>query len=109
MARAMLREISVPLAGSDYSAACLVLTELVTNVIRHGCSENDDMGVEIFRSSGRLRFHVTQSGPLYDPEKIRRNPGETGGWGLLILDRLCSGWGVDVDIKGVWAELAVDP
>lgn len=87
----------------------MVLTELVTNVIRHGCfSEHDDMGVEIFRSKGCLRLHVTQSGPLYDPGEIRRNPGETGGWGLLILDRLCSGWGVDVDIKGVWAELALE-
>lgn len=111
MARGMLRNLSVPLSASDFSAACLVLTELVTNVIRHGCtSEDEEMGVDIWRSEGSLKLHVSQPGPLYDPDLIpRRKPGEAGGWGLLLLDRLSSGWGVDADSSGAWAELVVDP
>lgn len=111
MARGMLRQLSVPLSGNDFSAACLVLTELVTNVIRHGCSsEDDEMEVDIYRSEGSLEMHVTQPGPLYDPDLIpRRKAGEGGGWGLLLLDRLCSGWGVDAGASQAWAELTVDP
>lgn len=93
------------------SAACLVLTEMVTNAIRHGCtSEDDEMEVEVHRSDGSLKLQVSQPGPLHEPDLVpRRKPGEAGGWGLLILDRLCSGWGVDESSSGVWAELAVDP
>ncbi len=107
----MLRQLSAPLSGSDFSAACLVLTELVTNVIRHGCSsEDDEMGVDIYRSDGSLELRVSQPGPLYDPHLIpRRKAGESGGWGLLLLDRLSSDWGVDAGVLQVWAEMTVDP
>ncbi|CAN5878491.1 hypothetical protein BH23ACT12_BH23ACT12_09530 [soil metagenome] len=106
----MLRHLVVPLSRADLFAASLILTELVTNVIRHGCSgEDDELEVDIERSAGSLRIQVTQPGPLFDPrEVLRRPPKELGGWGLVMLDRLCSGWGVDHDQNAVWAELAVD-
>lgn len=107
----MLRQLAVPLARADLFAASLVLTELVTNAIRHGSSsENDEFEVDIKRSAGSLRILVTQKGPLFDAHQVLKGPPrELGGWGLLLLDRLCSGWGVDYDRNGVWAELAVDP
>jgi two-component sensor histidine kinase len=107
----MLRELTVPLSGGDLAAVSLVLTELVTNAIRHGCNDqSDDLHVDLYRSDGLVRISVTQTGGLYDPDEIRlREPGNTRGWGLLILDRLCSGWGVDSDAHGVWAEMAVEP
>jgi two-component sensor histidine kinase len=106
----MLRQLSVPLAGGDLAAASLVLTELVTNSIRHGCtSAEDQIDVFLQRSHGKLRIEVTQTGPLYDPDDIRsRLPGETRGWGVLLMDRMSSDWGVDPDRKLVWAELATE-
>ena len=104
----MLRQFSVPLAGGDLAAASLVLTELVTNAIRHGCtSADDEIDVTLVRSERVLRIEVTQTGPLYDPDEVRsRLPGETRGWGVLLMDRMSSCWGIDKDC--VWAELALD-
>jgi serine/threonine-protein kinase RsbW len=106
----MLRQFSVPLSGSDLAAASLVLTELVTNSIRHGCTSSDDQ-IDVFlqRSDGKLRMEVTQTGPLYEPDDVRsRRPGETRGWGVLLMDRMSSSWGVDSERKLVWAELATE-
>lgn len=110
-ARALLRGLAVPLSRADLSAASLVLTELATNAIRHGCnSEDGEFEVDIKRSAGSLRMLVTQKGPLFDAHQVLKEPPkEQGGWGLLLLDRLCSEWGVDHDSNGVWAELTVDP
>lgn len=104
----MLRRFSIPLAGGDLAAASLVLTELVTNAIRHGCEGSDDeIDVTLARSEGVLRIEVTQTGPLYDPDEVRsRLPGETRGWGVLLLDRMSSSWGIEKDC--VWAELALE-
>ncbi|MEX0790910.1 MAG: ATP-binding protein [Actinomycetota bacterium] len=110
-ARALLRDLAAPLSGPDLHAAGLVVTELVANAIRHGCAgEDDTFEIDIERSAASLRVLVTQSCPLFDAsEVLRRPPKELGGWGLVMLDRLCRGWGVDGDRNGVWAELAVNP
>ena len=107
----MLRHLAVPLSRADLSAASLVLTELATNAIRHGCGgEDDEFEVKIKRSAGSLRILVLQRGPLFDVHQVLKGaPRELGGWGLVLLDRFCSGWGVDHQLNGVWAELAVDP
>lgn len=92
------------------AAASLVLTELVTNAIRHGCESSDEeIDVALLRSRGTLRIEVAQTGPLYDPEEIRsRRPGETRGWGVLLMDRMSKSWGVDPDGNLAWAELELD-
>lgn len=103
----MLRQFSPPLSEGDLAAASLVLTELVTNAIRHGCDGSDDeIEVDLSRSQGTVRMEVTQTGPLYDPDEVRsRLPGETRGWGVLLMDRMSSRWGVQPDSRLVWAEL----
>jgi anti-sigma regulatory factor (Ser/Thr protein kinase) len=89
----------------------LALTELVTNVVRHGgCADKGaEMGVEIQRAQGRVRIEVSQPGPLYVLDEVRnRNVGVERGYGVLMLDRLCSSWGLDHENRLVWAEIAVD-
>ncbi|HEX2054461.1 MAG TPA: ATP-binding protein [Actinomycetota bacterium] len=109
-ARAMLRRLAAPLSKSDLSTAALVLTELVTNAIRHGCPEpGGEIEVAIRRSSGKIRFEVTQPRPLYDPQAVRvRKPGVDRGWGVLIVERLSSNWGLDGQSRTSWAEVPVD-
>lgn len=104
----MLRQFTVPLSGSDLAAASLILTELVTNAIRHGCtSPDDEVQVFLSRSERTLRIEVAQTGALYDPDDVRsRRPGETRGWGVLLMDRMSSKWGVEPAGNLVWAELA---
>lgn len=86
------------------------MTELVTNVVRHGCADQGaEMGVEIERALGLVRIQVSQPGPLYDLEAVRdRIAGRDRGYGVLLLDRLCSRWGLDHQNRLVWAEILVD-
>lgn len=109
-ARGSLRRLSVPLVGPDLATVSLVLTELVANVVRHGCADHDaQMGVEIRRARGLVRIEVTQPGPLYDLDAIRnRIVGRDRGYGVLLLDRLCRSWGLDHQNRLVWAEIVVD-
>jgi anti-sigma regulatory factor (Ser/Thr protein kinase) len=109
-ARGILRRLSVPLAGPDLATVSLVLTELVANVVRHGCADHGaEMGVEIQRAPDLVRLEVSQPGPLYDLDAIRnRSVGLERGYGVLLLDRLCRSWGLDHQNRLVWAEIAVD-
>jgi len=88
----------------------LVLTELITNAVRHGCPDSEaGVGVAILRAPGYLRFEISQSGPVLEPQQIRqRQAGVERGYGILILDRLCRAWGVDDGARMVWAEVPLD-
>lgn len=106
----MLRRLSIPLSKADGATASLVLTELVTNAVRHGCADpGAGIGVTVWRAPGHLRFEVAQSGPVHEPQEVRlRRPGVDRGWGVLILDQVCRSWDVDVEARKVWAEISVD-
>ena len=83
----------------------LVMTELVTNSIRHG-RVGSEHGVEVNVRVGdrALTLEVCDPGPGLDPEIIPE-PREEGGWGLVVVDRLSTQWGVRTnDHTCVWAE-----
>lgn len=84
--------------------AQLVLTELVTNALRHAGSR---CRVRARYVSGVLRLEVTDMG---GGNPNLRLPGELeeGGRGLLLVSALSTAWGVDALDDGrkvVWAEL----
>jgi serine/threonine-protein kinase RsbW len=74
----------------------LLVTELVTNAIRHGRLAPDDMVVlEIGVRGSTLRVEVADGGPGFDPATaLHRDPESTGGWGLLLVSRMAKRWGV---------------
>ena len=79
----------------------LLVSELVTNVVRHA---RTDLDLRI-----RLRFDtvclIVQDHSPLEP-RVREDPGY-GGWGLRLVDELALEWGVDQqpDGKAVWAVL----
>ena len=85
----------------------LLVTELVTNGVRHG-SERGAVQVAVAVHGERVRVEVSDAGRGFTPPAapIPRGDG-TGGWGLQLVDRVASTWGVEVDGGTcVWFELA---
>ena len=86
----------------------LVVSEVVTNSIRHGLSGGDGYVDLVLRVEGdRLRLEVVDDGPGFAPDPSPGRPDEPGGWGLYVVDSLADLWGVD-DSEGtrVWLEMA---
>jgi anti-sigma regulatory factor (Ser/Thr protein kinase) len=83
----------------------LLVTELVSNSVRHAHSETVVLRVLVGRAA--VLTEVSDEGPGFDPGD-RRPPGtDESGWGLFLVERLAQRWGVnhDDDVTKVWFEL----
>jgi anti-sigma regulatory factor (Ser/Thr protein kinase) len=85
----------------------LLVTELVTNGVRHG-SQRGPVGVAVTVDDDRVRVEVSDCGRGFSPPDAPMPHADgTGGWGLQLVDRVAAQWGVDVrDKTCVWFELA---
>jgi anti-sigma regulatory factor (Ser/Thr protein kinase) len=85
----------------------LVVSELVTNAVRHG-PDRGPIHLEV-RRDGVVRVEVQDQGEGF--ERPARPPPRpefpTGGFGLTVVDRLATGWGItrSGSTTMVWAEL----
>lgn len=81
----------------------LLVSEMVSNSIRHAeGSRSVEVRVRLGRRS--IRLEVEDRGPGFRPP--RAAPSASGGWGLVIVDRLARRWGVRSGPKTtVWLEL----
>ncbi len=88
--------------------ALLLLTELVTNAVRHGgVGPAEWLSVEVRLSESTVWVAVDDPGGSSTPSR-RSTTDEAGGWGLLLVDQIADRWGVSRDEPGtrVWFELA---
>jgi len=81
----------------------LLVTELVTNALRHGPADGV-VEVEATRRNDRLEVSVSDDSP--EPPVIRRpGPDAPGGRGMALVEALALRWGVRQhadDGKSVW-------
>jgi signal transduction histidine kinase len=87
----------------DHTATLLV-SEVVTNAIRHANMDSAERIVLAARlTDDWARIEVRDTGPGFDPD-VRHN---VPGYGLRMLDMLAARWGVDHDDQGtrVWFEI----
>ena len=94
------------LSGTAQEDALIVLSELVTNAIRHGGAQapTAEVAVHAALRGAVLRLEVTDPGPGFEPGG--HGPRADGGYGLHLLDRLATRWGVTGgDPVTVWVEL----
>jgi anti-sigma regulatory factor (Ser/Thr protein kinase) len=86
--------------------ALLLVSELVTNAIRHG---TPPVRLSLRLERDRLRVEVTDSSPAL-PELSRSSPDQLGGRGLQIVQLLAARWGASASPrrlgKTVWFELS---
>lgn len=83
----------------------LLVTELVTNSVRHTGARSVELQVLVGGSA--VRTEVTDAGPGFDPAKTGSPSSDHTGWGLFLVERLAERWGVDKNGGGtkVWFEL----
>ena len=92
-------------AQSASGDAVLVISELVTNALRHGLGEI--VARTALTDGGVLYLSVTDSGEEL-PELQPVDPSRIGGVGLHIVERLSSEWGISPFPGGktVWATMS---
>jgi len=85
----------------------LLVSEVVTNSIRHADSPSGaTVGLKLAADPGVVRVEVTDTGPGFEPRPRTASAMEAGGWGLHLVDRLATRWGVDRRARSrVWFEI----
>ena len=83
----------------------ILVTELVTNAVRHaGLEPGDRIELHLTARAGVIRAEVRDPGPGFVP--VEREPGEGGGFGLMLLRTLPDRWGISAaGPTSVWFEI----
>ena len=83
----------------------LLVTELVTNCVRHTDADSVTLRVAVRKTA--VLTEVADTGPGLDPACVDRSANANTGWGLFLVQRLADRWGVKEDgpAKLVWFEL----
>jgi len=109
VARRAVEELSANLDPGVLRDAQLLVSEVVTNSIRHSGSDAP-IQLRVWERSTGLKIEVADGGFGFEPDQ-RRDPGvDEGGRGLLILAALADRWGTSRDARArVWFELSPRP
>ena len=76
----------------------LLVSELVTNAVRHGgAGEDETIIVHVAIAPDVLRVEVCDRGPGFAPPDVPLRRPDGGGHGLVMLARMSSSWGVAGD------------
>lgn len=84
----------------------LLVTELVTNSVRHAGA--DAMELAVLVGSERVRVEIANPGSPFEPVPREASAQSDAGWGLFLVDRLSDAWGVVDEETGsqrVWFEI----
>jgi anti-sigma regulatory factor (Ser/Thr protein kinase) len=109
-ARRAIGELRADLDPPLMETLRLLVTELVTNSVRHTDCDSLTLRIAVGRSA--VLTEVADEGATFDMEKFEAADVEAHdpacGWGLFLVQRLARNWGVKEDSgsKRVWFELA---
>ena len=87
--------------------ARLLTSEVVTNAVRHsGAPDGSTVDLEVSAGSDRVKVDVADQGHGFKPRPRTARQSKGSGWGLHLVERLASRWGVESDPRPrVWFEL----
>jgi len=109
-ARRAIAELRADLDPPLMETLRLLVTELVTNSVRH--TECDSLTLRVAIGKAAVLTEVADDGPNFDAEVAVEaeqldDRAEDTGWGLFLVQRLARDWGVKKDerSKRVWFEL----
>jgi serine/threonine-protein kinase RsbW len=106
-ARHALDELGTEGFDSRLRDVRLLVSELVTNAVRHAnLSESDEILLVIEVADHSLRVELHDPGGGFVPTAPAPDPARPSGWGLYLVAELADRWGVDSDDRTlVWFEL----
>ncbi|MCE7081067.1 ATP-binding protein [Streptomyces sp. ST2-7A] len=114
--RALIRERGAPISEDLLHGLLLILSELVTNGVRHAALLTPEIGVEVAFGGGWVRVSVEDRHP-YRPTALYAEPDREriGGRGLLLVREIsgeaggvCGVEPVPAGGKVVWAAVPMD-
>ncbi|MEP6953923.1 MAG: ATP-binding protein [Solirubrobacteraceae bacterium] len=101
-ARDAADDLSASLPAELRARLRLVVSELVTNAVRHGESA---IVLRLWREGTTVRGEVVDEGGGFEREVRREGWDDVGGRGLGIVERLTRRWGIREGTTHVWFEL----
>ena len=106
-ARRALDDLGGELPGGRMRDVRLLVSELVTNAVRHADLAGEDViELVIELADHRLRVEVHDPGGGFVPSAPSPDPARPSGWGLYLVAELADRWGVDSEEETlVWFEL----
>ncbi|QEV22661.1 MULTISPECIES: ATP-binding protein [Streptomyces] len=113
--RDLLARQGVPASDDLIEGLLLIVSELVTNAVRHAALLSPMLAVEVAVGAEWVRVSVEDDHP-YRPTALVADHGQTGGRGLLIVREITQEAGGACDVehtasggKVIWAALPLKP
>ena len=110
-AREALRNGNGMLPDGIRDDVLLLVSELVTNAVRHaGAGPDRPLHLQLLRGPRWVVVTVGDEGPGFTWHPAPPAGNESGGWGLFLVDQIADSWGVECTASGtrVWFEIAYD-
>jgi anti-sigma regulatory factor (Ser/Thr protein kinase) len=112
LARRAVEAEAADLSDAQLDVARLLVSELVTNAVRHaGAGPDRPLHVQLLRGPRWVVVAVADEGPGFTWHPTSRPAAnESGGWGLFLVEQIADHWGVECTTSGtcVWFELAYE-
>ncbi|MFJ1677013.1 ATP-binding protein [Streptomyces sp. NPDC088251] len=113
--RDLLRRQEVPLDEDVAEGLLLIVSELVTNAVKHAALLSPELAVEVAVGAEWVRVSVEDNHP-YRPTALETDYAQTGGRGLLLVREITREAGGTCDVehtagggKIIWAVLPLSP
>lgn len=113
--RDLLYRQGVPVSDDLVQGLLLIVSELVTNAVRHAALLSPTLAVEVAVGAEWLRVSVEDNHP-YRPTALEADHGQTGGRGLLLVREVTREAGGVCDVehtasggKVIWAAVPLKP
>jgi anti-sigma regulatory factor (Ser/Thr protein kinase) len=106
-ARLALADLESHLDASVAFDVRLLVSELVTNSVRHADMPPPGLvSLDVSLDARKIHVEVRDSGSGFEPRRRRPGQSKAGGWGLYLVERLADRWGVMRNtVTRVWFEI----
>jgi anti-sigma regulatory factor (Ser/Thr protein kinase) len=106
-ARGALAPLSTTVDGETLESTALLVSELVTNAVRHAGLRGDErIELCVETSPDRVFVRVTDPGQGIGKPPAMPRADHPAGWGLFLVGQIADRWGIERDGQTqVWFEI----